>query len=128
MVPERAGSRQPVFFRCTPTSEAAARKLDQRAASGAARSSVQRHRRRGVQSPPRPSKGSIMNKSELVHALAAVTETTQDSAAKSLEALLRIVSDELAKGGEVALAGFGSFRQAERSERAGRNPKTGEAI
>lgn len=69
-----------------------------------------------------------MNKSELVHALAAVTETTQDSAAKNLDALLRILSDELSKGGEVALAGFGSFRQAERSERAGRNPKTGEAI
>jgi DNA-binding protein HU-beta len=69
-----------------------------------------------------------MNKSELVHSLAAVTETSQESAAKSLEAFLRIVSDELAKGGEVALTGFGSFRQAERAERAGRNPQTGAAI
>lgn len=69
-----------------------------------------------------------MNKTELVHSLAAVTESSQESAAKNLEAVLRIVSDELAKGGEVALPGFGSFRQSERSERAGRNPKTGAAI
>ena len=69
-----------------------------------------------------------MNKAELVQALATATETSQAAASRSLDAFVRIVSEELAKGGEVAIAGFGSFKKAERAERAGRNPQTGEAI
>ena len=69
-----------------------------------------------------------MNKTELVQALATATETSQAAAARSLDAFVKIVSDELAKGGEVALPGFGSFKKAERAERSGRNPQTGAAI
>ncbi len=69
-----------------------------------------------------------MNKSELVQALAAATEQSRAAASRSLEAFTRIVSKELARGGEVAIPGFGSFKRAERGERSGRNPQTGEAI
>jgi DNA-binding protein HU-beta len=69
-----------------------------------------------------------MNKTELVQSLAAATEQSQAAAARSLEAFIRIVSDELAKGGEVTIPGFGSFKKADRAERAGRNPQTGEAM
>ena len=69
-----------------------------------------------------------MNKTELVQALSSATETSQAAASRSLDALIRIVSEELARGGEVAIPGFGSFKQSERAERAGRNPQTGEAI
>lgn len=69
-----------------------------------------------------------MNKTELVQALATATETSQAAATRSLDAFVKIVSDELAKGGEVALPGFGSFKKAERAERSGRNPQTGAAI
>ncbi|GAB3772072.1 DNA-binding protein HU-beta [Ramlibacter monticola] len=69
-----------------------------------------------------------MNKTELVQALAAATETSQAAASRALDALVRITSEELSKGGEVAIPGFGTFKQAERAERAGRNPQTGEAI
>ena len=69
-----------------------------------------------------------MNKTELVQALATATETSQAAAARSLDAFVKIVSDELAKGGELALPGFGSFKKAERAERSGRNPQTGAAI
>ena len=69
-----------------------------------------------------------MNKTELVQALATATDSSQAAASRSLEAFVRIVSEELAKGGEVAIAGFGSFKKAERGERAGRNPQTGEPI
>lgn len=69
-----------------------------------------------------------MNKSELVQSLATATDQSQASASRSLDALIRIVSQELAKGGEVVIPGFGSFKTAERSERAGRNPQTGEAM
>ena len=69
-----------------------------------------------------------MNKSELVQALAAATEQSRAAASRSLVAFTRIVSKELARGGEVAIPGFGSFKRAERGERSGRNPQTGEAI
>jgi len=69
-----------------------------------------------------------MNKTELVQALAAATDTSQAAASRSLDALIRIVSEELARGGEVAIPGFGSFKPSERAERSGRNPQTGEAI
>lgn len=69
-----------------------------------------------------------MTKTELVQALADATDSTQAAAARSLEALIRIVSDELGNGREVAIAGFGAFKPSERAERAGRNPKTGETI
>jgi DNA-binding protein HU-beta len=69
-----------------------------------------------------------MNKTELVQALSTATETSQAAASRSLDALIRIVSEELARGGEVAIPGFGSFKQSERAERSGRNPQTGEAI
>lgn len=71
---------------------------------------------------------TAMNKTELVQALTAATEQTQAAASRTLEAFVKIVSEELARGGEVAIAGFGSFKRAERSERSGRNPQTGEAI
>jgi DNA-binding protein HU-beta len=69
-----------------------------------------------------------MNKTELIQALATATDTSQASASRSLDAFIRIVSEELAKGGEVALPGFGSFKKADRAERTGRNPQTGEAM
>ncbi|MGV3570432.1 MAG: HU family DNA-binding protein [Ramlibacter sp.] len=69
-----------------------------------------------------------MNKTELVQSLAAATEQSQASASRSLDAFTRIVSEELAKGGEVVIPGFGSFKRSERAERAGRNPQTGEAM
>ena len=69
-----------------------------------------------------------MNKAELVQALSTATDTSQAAASRSLEAFIRIISDELAQGKEVAIAGFGSFKTADRAERSGRNPQTGEAI
>jgi DNA-binding protein HU-beta len=69
-----------------------------------------------------------MNKTELVQALASSTDQSQAAASRALDAFVRIVSEELAKGGEVTLPGFGTFRTSERSERSGRNPQTGEAI
>lgn len=69
-----------------------------------------------------------MNKAELVQSLASATEQSQASASRSLDALIKIVSEELARGGEVVIPGFGSFKRAERAERAGRNPQTGQAM
>lgn len=69
-----------------------------------------------------------MKKTELIEALAQATGESQAAAARSLEALINIISKEMANGGEVAITGFGSFKASSRGERTGRNPRTGEEM
>ena len=69
-----------------------------------------------------------MNKSELIDALAAKTDTTKVAAGQAIEALIEIITAEVAKGEDVTLIGFGTFKASQRDARAGRNPKTGEAL
>lgn len=69
-----------------------------------------------------------MKKTELIQALAAETGESQAAAARSLDALVDIISKEVASGGEVAITGFGTFKGSARGERTGRNPRTGESM
>lgn len=69
-----------------------------------------------------------MNKQQLVEAIASKTELTKVQAEKALVAFMDIVKEELVKGEKVQLVGFGSFEVAERAERQGRNPQTGESM
>ena len=70
-----------------------------------------------------------MNKEFLVKTVAGNIE---GATKKDIEVVVNEVFDTikntLASGEKVAIAGFGSFEVAERAERQGRNPKTGEAI
>lgn len=66
-----------------------------------------------------------MNKAELIAAIAERTELTKAKAGEALEALQDIITTEIAKGQSVALIGFGTFKQALRAAREGRNPATG---
>ena len=69
-----------------------------------------------------------MTKSELIKQIAERAELTQAKAAEALQALEAAVTDELSKGGEIALIGFGTFKVTDRAARAGRNPQTGAEI
>lgn len=69
-----------------------------------------------------------MTKNELAEKVAARTGMPASEARQALDATIDAVSDELAAGGEVALAGFGKFSVSHRSARQGRNPATGETI
>jgi DNA-binding protein HU-beta len=69
-----------------------------------------------------------MNKSELIEALATKTEVTKAAAGRSVDALLEIITAAVAKGDDVAFMGFGTFKASKRAARAGKNPKTGEAL
>ncbi len=69
-----------------------------------------------------------MNKSDLIAAIAAKTETTKKSAEASLNAVTDIITDALIKGEKVQLVGFGSFEVRKRAARKGRNPQTKEEI
>ena len=69
-----------------------------------------------------------MTKNELAEQVAERTGMATSQARQAVEAAIEVVSDELAGGGEVALAGFGKFSVSHRSAREGRNPSTGQTI
>jgi DNA-binding protein HU-beta len=69
-----------------------------------------------------------MTKNELAEKVASSTGLAGTQARQAVEATIESISDELAAGGEVALAGFGKFSVSHRAARQGRNPSTGETI
>jgi DNA-binding protein HU-beta len=69
-----------------------------------------------------------MTKNELAEQIAQRTGLAGSQARQVVEATIEAVSDELAAGGEVSLAGFGKFSVSQRAAREGRNPATGETI
>ncbi len=69
-----------------------------------------------------------MTKNDLAEKVAERTGLAAGQARQAVEATIDAVSDELAAGGEVALAGFGKFSVGHRAARQGRNPATGETI
>lgn len=66
-----------------------------------------------------------MNKTELITAIAELSELSKKDAEKALKAFTDVVTEELKKGEKVQLVGFGSFEVSERAAREGRNPQTG---
>lgn len=60
---------------------------------------------------------------ELAEAMAAKTGTGKADAEKALNALVDIVTEELKRGGEVTITGFGSFSVSSRAARTGVNPQ-----
>jgi DNA-binding protein HU-beta len=69
-----------------------------------------------------------MTKVELVGKIASESGITKSQAEKAVDGFVSAVSDALATGDKITLVGFGSFSIGERSEREGRNPRTGEKI
>ncbi|AHN28540.1 DNA-binding protein HU-beta [Snodgrassella alvi wkB2] len=70
----------------------------------------------------------IVNKSELIEAIAQEADLPKASAAKALDGMISSVTKALKSGDTVTLVGFGTFYVGERAARAGRNPKTGEPL
>lgn len=69
-----------------------------------------------------------LTKTQLVAALAEGAELDKKSAGAALEALTKIITDEVSNGGAVTLPGIGKVYCRERPERMVRNPATGEQI
>ena len=65
-----------------------------------------------------------MNKAELIKELESRLGSRK-AASDALTAVVDVVIREVAKGGSVAITGFGTFEQAARAARTGRNPRTG---
>ena len=69
-----------------------------------------------------------MTKAELVNAMMEKTGLTKKNCEKAVAAFTEAVTEALANGDKVALAGFGTFEVRERKSRTGINPKTKEKI
>ena len=67
----------------------------------------------------------IMNRTELVDAIAAKADISKKAADDVVKAFIEVVGDELQNGGKVQLVGFGTFETSARAARTGRNPQTG---
>lgn len=69
-----------------------------------------------------------MNKHQIIDALHSKLGGTRKSAVLAVETILDIIKDNLKKGEEVSLSGFGVFKVSKRAARTGVNPRTGEKI
>jgi len=69
-----------------------------------------------------------MNKATLVEIVAESAGIKKKEADLAVSAVFTAIENELATGGKVQIAGFGSFKVKDRAERKGRNPKTREEI
>lgn len=69
-----------------------------------------------------------MTKNELIDHIAVEADISKAAAGRALNATIDAVGKSLREGEPVALIGFGTFLVRERSEREGRNPRTGEAM
>jgi DNA-binding protein HU-beta len=69
-----------------------------------------------------------MNKAEFVEQIAEKSDLSRRDAELAVDAALKTIEQELARGSEITLTGFGKFHVADRSARQGRNPQTGAAI
>jgi DNA-binding protein HU-beta len=72
--------------------------------------------------------GKLVNKSQLIDALAARYEGNRKAAQQALESVLDTITREVARGEKVAITGFGSFEKRVREARWVRNPQTGARI
>ncbi|MBN9408146.1 MAG: HU family DNA-binding protein [Burkholderiales bacterium] len=70
----------------------------------------------------------LLNKTELIAAIAAETDLPKSDVSRVLDAALTNLSQALVRGDAVQLIGFGAFSVSNRAERSGRNPATGEAM
>lgn len=71
---------------------------------------------------------SIMNKTQLIEAIAASANLKKKDAEAALNAATAAIAGALKNGEQVQLIGFGTFKVRERAARTGRNPKTKETI
>jgi DNA-binding protein HU-beta len=69
-----------------------------------------------------------MTKAELVAKIASESGIIKSQAEKALDGFVSAVSGALSGGDKITLVGFGTFSVGERSQREGRNPRTGEKI
>ncbi len=69
-----------------------------------------------------------MNKTQFVEAIALDANMTKVEARKAVDAMIRAAVRTLREGERLTLTGLGTFSVQHKSERTGRNPRTGAAV
>jgi DNA-binding protein HU-beta len=69
-----------------------------------------------------------VNKAQFVEQIAEKADLSRRDAESAVDAALRTIEEQLGRGGEITLTGFGKFSVADRAARQGRNPQTGAPI
>lgn len=69
-----------------------------------------------------------MNLSELTDRVAQAAGASKTQTREIIKTTFDAMQLEVSKGGRVCIVGFGSFFPAERKQRTGRNPQTGEPV
>ena len=69
-----------------------------------------------------------MNKTEIIDHISKSADISKAAAGRALEAAVTAIKTAMKRGGMVTLVGFGTFYVGKRAARAGRNPRTGDAI
>ena len=69
-----------------------------------------------------------MNKTELIAAVAEKATISKKDAENAVSAVIASITESLAGGEKVQIAGFGTFEVRERGERVGRDPRTSAEI
>lgn len=69
-----------------------------------------------------------MNKAELIEHIAAGADISSLAAERVLNSIIFRIVDAVTANEVVQLVGLGSFTQAQRTARVGRNPVTGESV
>lgn len=69
-----------------------------------------------------------MNKNELVSAVAEKASLSKGDSQSAVDAVFAVITDELKKGGDIRLIGFGNFSVSRREASKGRNPQTGAEV
>ena len=72
--------------------------------------------------------GTTISRSELCEAVYHEVGLSRNESADLFESVIKKISATLASGESVKISSFGSFSVRSKSERMGRNPKTGEEV
>ena len=72
--------------------------------------------------------GKTVTRADLCEAVYQKVGLSRTESAELVEMVLEEVSNSLVEGQQVKLSSFGTFFVREKSERIGRNPKTGEEV
>ncbi len=75
-----------------------------------------------------PTPAAKLTKTQIVKALAEKLEAEPKQIQSFLDALAEMATEQTREAGEFTLPGLGKLVKAERKERMGRNPSTGEQI
>ncbi|WP_340260889.1 integration host factor subunit alpha [Roseobacter sp. HKCCA0882] len=69
-----------------------------------------------------------LTRMDLSEALFREVGLSRNESSDLVERVIELMSDALVDGGQVKISSFGTFRVRAKSERIGRNPKTGEEV